>query len=234
MPIGPGARDQHVLADQRKRERRMRRVAEGVEDRREIVPDVVGNPERIECRDDEKLRERALAIDADPDRVAAQMPAPGAAIAAEAAGDVALARHAVAEAETAHLLPHLDHFAHIFVADLHRHGNRLLRPVVPFPDVDVGAADRGLADPDHDVVVPDLGLLHAGEREPRGALELRQCLHRRVRLGFVSHRIAPCSRPTFAKARTAVSICRSVCAALIWVRMRALPLGTTGYEKPIT
>src|SRR5207344_265680 len=117
-------------------------------DRREIVGDIVGNPERVECRDDEKLRERALAIDADPDGVAAQMPAPGAAVAAEAAGDVPLARDAVADAEAAHFLSHLDDLADVFVADLHRHGNGLLRPVVPFPDVNVGAADRGLADPD--------------------------------------------------------------------------------------
>ncbi len=48
------------------------------------------------------------------------------------------------------------------------------------------------------------------------------------------YRIAPCALPTFANAATARSIWASVCAALICVRMRALPFGTTGYEKPIT
>ena len=97
MPIGPAPVISTSSPTRWKRQRRVRRVAEGIEDRREIVGDVVGNPERVERRDDEELGERALAIDADADRVAAQMPAPGAAIAAEAAGDVALARHAVAE-----------------------------------------------------------------------------------------------------------------------------------------
>ena len=46
--------------------------------------------------------------------------------------------------------------------------------------------------------------------------------------------IAPSAEPTLAKAATAWSICSSVWAALIWVRMRAWPFGTTGKEKPIT
>ena len=46
--------------------------------------------------------------------------------------------------------------------------------------------------------------------------------------------MAPSCLPTFANAATARSICSGVCAALIWVRMRALPRGTTGNEKPIT
>ncbi|OPZ06608.1 MAG: hypothetical protein BWZ09_00281 [Alphaproteobacteria bacterium ADurb.BinA305] len=54
-------------------------------------------------------------------------------------------------------------------------------------------------------------------------------------MGFLSidisgrgHAIAPSALPTLAKAATARSICAVVCAALICVRMRALPLGTTG------
>ena len=51
---------------------------------------------------DEVFGERALAVDADADRVAAQMPAAGAAVAAVAAGDVAFAGDAVADLEAAH------------------------------------------------------------------------------------------------------------------------------------
>ena len=50
----------------------------------------------------------------------------------------------------------------------------------------------------------------------------------------LSYRIAPSALPTFAKAATAPAIWASPCAALICVRMRALPFGTTGYENPIT
>ena len=97
MPIGPGAGDEHVLADEVERERGVRRVAERIEDRRDLVGDVVGNPEGVERRNHEVLGERALAIDADAHRVAAEVAAAGAAVAAEAAGDVALARDAVAD-----------------------------------------------------------------------------------------------------------------------------------------
>ena len=42
------------------------------------------------------------------------------------------------------------------------------------------------------------------------------------------HRITPRARPTLAKAAMARSSCSRVCAADIWVRMRAWPCGTTG------
>jgi len=46
--------------------------------------------------------------------------------------------------------------------------------------------------------------------------------------------ITPSSFPTFTNAATACSSCSRVCAALIWVRIRALPWGTTGKLKPTT
>ena len=174
---GAGARDEHVLAHEVEGEGGVRGVAERVEDRGEVVGDVVGDAEGVEGRDDEVLGEGALAVHAHAHGVAAQVPAAGAAVAAEAAGDVALAGDAVADREAAHLDAHVDDLAHVLVAHLHRHGDRLLRPVVPLPDVHVGAADRRLADADEDVVVPHLGLLHAREREAGGAFELRERLH---------------------------------------------------------
>src|SRR5258706_878656 len=218
------AGDQHVLADQVERERGMSGVAERIEDRREIVGDVVGNPKRVERRDHQVLGECAFTIDAHADGVSAQVPPPRATVAAEAAGDVTFARHAVADLEAAYFLTDLDDLADVLVADVHGHGNGLLCPVVPIPDVQVGAADRGFANADHDVVVAHFGLFHARQREPRRPLEFGQSLHR----------ITPSAFPTLANAATAWSIWSGVCAALIWVRMRALPFGTTGYEKPIT
>src|SRR6185295_11105284 len=111
-----GARDQHVLADEIEGERRVRRVAERIEDRREIVGYVVGDPERVERGDHQIFGERAFAIDAHADGVAAQVTAPGAAVAAEAAGDVTFAGDAIADGEAAHFLAHLDDLADVFVA----------------------------------------------------------------------------------------------------------------------
>ena len=45
--------------------------------------------------------------------------------------------------------------------------------------------------------------------------------------------ITPSSTPMRVNASMARSRCARVCAALIWVRMRAWPLGTTGKKKPI-
>ena len=90
---------------------------------------------------------------------------------------MAFAGDAIADLEAAHLLAHLDDLADVFVTDVHRHRNRLLRPVVPLPDVDVGAADGGLADADHHVVVADLGLRHVGQRQAGRAFEFGKCFH---------------------------------------------------------
>ena len=90
-------------------------------------------------------------------RVAAQVPAAGAAVAAVAAGDVALAGDAVADREAAHFAAERDDLAAVLVADLHRHRDRALRPGVPLVDVDVGAADGRLAHADQHVVRAGLG-----------------------------------------------------------------------------
>ena len=63
--------------------------------------------------------------------------------------------------------PDLDDLADELVPDHERHRDRLLRPRVPRVDVQVGAADAGLADADQDVVDPDLRLRHVLEPEPR-------------------------------------------------------------------
>src|SRR5258706_11602870 len=83
------------------------------------------------------------------------MPPARAAIAAVSAGDVTLARHAVAGAETAHLAAQFDDFAGVFMADSHGHGNGLLRPGIPVVNMHVGAAYRRAVDLDEHVIVAD-------------------------------------------------------------------------------
>ena len=95
--------------------------------------------------DDEVLGEAALAVHAHAHGVAAQVAAAGAAVAAEAAGEMPFAGHAIAEREAAHFAAHVDDAAEVLVADGHGHRDGLLRPGVPVVDVHVGAADRGLA-----------------------------------------------------------------------------------------
>ena len=151
-PDRPGARDEHVLAHEVELERRVGRVAEGVEAGEDVERDRGVDRHGVRRRDAQVLGEGAVAVDADALRVLAQVPAPGEAVAADAADDVALAVDQVALLEPLHggadLLDHADEL----VPDDHRRLDRLLRPVVPVVDVHVGAADRGLPDPDEHVV----------------------------------------------------------------------------------
>src|SRR6266481_2868638 len=87
-----------------------------------------------------------------------QVAAAGTAVAAVAAGNVALARNAVALFKAPHLRAERDDAAAVLMAHGHRHRNGLLRPGVPVVDVHVSAADRGLGDLDQHVVGADLGL----------------------------------------------------------------------------
>ena len=115
-----------------------------------MVPDV-------RDRQDDLLGERAVALDAEADRVRAEVPAAGPAVAAAAADDVALAADDVAGREVADVAADLEHLADELVADDERRLDRLLGPRIPVGDVEVGAADAGLVDADPDVVDADIG-----------------------------------------------------------------------------
>jgi len=169
--------DQHILADHIERQRGVHRVAERVEDGGQVVRDAVGDREGVERRDHQVLGERAGAVDADADRVAAQVAAAGAAVAAVAAGDVAFAGDALADLEALHFRAHAGDDADVLVADVHRHRDGLLRPLIPVPDMDVGAADRGLGDLDQQVVRADLGHRHVGHLQTRRRLQFGKCFH---------------------------------------------------------
>ena len=70
----------------------------------------------------------------------------------------------------------VDH-ADEFVADHHRHRDRLLRPRVPVIYVDVGAADRSLLDADEDVVGRDFRHRHFLQAKARLGPAFYHCLH---------------------------------------------------------
>ena len=96
-PDGPGAGDQYVLADQRERQRGVHGVAERVEDAPPLPgPRRSGAPTRSRGQH-HVLGEGAVAADAEADRAAAQVAAPGQAVAALAADQVALAADQLAD-----------------------------------------------------------------------------------------------------------------------------------------
>ena len=99
---GAGAGDQHVLADQREAQGGVHGVAEGVEDGAELRGDgrVWWHPD-VGLGDHHVLGEGAVALDADADGADAHLPAAGAAVAADAADDVAFAGDPVPDLDVA-------------------------------------------------------------------------------------------------------------------------------------
>jgi hypothetical protein len=132
-------------------------------------------------------------VDADAARGGVEMELSGAALAAEFADQVPLARTALADFQPFYQRTLGDDFASEFMArhQPDRHGAR--GPVVPVPDVDVGAADAGLVNLDQHILGADLG--HRAGFGPQADLGFRfdQSFHAR----------APVSRPAASKAASA-------------------------------
>ena len=181
---GTGPRDQHVLAHHVEGERRVRGVAERVEEGGDVIGDGVRQREGVARGDDEVLGEAAGAIHAHTLRVAAEVSLAGAAVAAMTTGDVALARDALSVLEADDLRAHLDHLADELVARDHGHRHRSLRPLVPVVDVHVRAADGRLLDANLDVVGAHLGLGLVAHPDALDGLLLDQGLHRHVLRAF--------------------------------------------------
>ena len=137
----------------------------------DVVVDVGGHREDVLSREHDVLGERPWPGDADADVVVAELAPPALAVAAVTARDVALPRHPLADLEADDVGADLGDLAHELVTDHHRHGDGRLRPRIPAVDVEVGAADRGLAHPDQHLVVAgrgDLDLLEATTPVPAG------------------------------------------------------------------
>jgi len=126
-------------------------VAKRVEERDDVLRDRGVDLADVAAGDREELGEGAGAVDADFLGVRAEVAAAGEAVAAAVADDVPFAGNEFAGADVGDAgADGFDNTAE-FVADGHRHRDGAFGPGVPFPDVEVGAADGGLADFDQDV-----------------------------------------------------------------------------------
>ena len=90
---------------------------------------------------------------------------------------MALSGDTIARLEAAHFAADLDHLATEFMSDRHRHRDRLPCPRVPVIDVHVGAADRGLADADQDVVMTHARLGNLFHPDAGFGARFDQCFH---------------------------------------------------------
>ena len=147
----------------------MHGIAERIEDGADLVVDLFRQMDGVEGRDLEIVGKGAGDVDADALGFGIEMEVPGPHHAAFHADQVALARDAVADLHGAHMGADFGHDASKFMADHHGHGDGLLRPLVPFPDVQVSAANAGLGDLDQDIVRADLRhrlVAHAPDLRP--------------------------------------------------------------------
>src|SRR3546814_197215 len=120
---------------------------------------------------------RARPVNADARCIAAQVPTARPAIPAIAASDMPFARNAVANSEAADLLPYFHDFTHVLMPHMHGHRDRFGGPIVPVPDMHIGAANRGLADFDQDIVMADGRLVDRCQDQACRRLNFYQCFH---------------------------------------------------------
>jgi hypothetical protein len=173
QPDRAGAGDQHVLAEDGERERVCTALPNGSKMRRYRRESRIVMPD-VGHRQHDVLGERARAVDADAERLGAQVAPAGQTVAAAAAHQVSFAADDVAGEKVSHV-GRRRRFPDELVPDHHRHGDGLARPVVPFPDVQVGAADRRpvdanqhVVDADHrfrDVLEPEAGMIRRGRAD---------------------------------------------------------------------
>src|SRR5690606_33686880 len=119
-------------------------VAERVEDGGDVVGDVIGQGVDVLGGQHQIVGERPRPADTHRLVAVAELTAAGPAVAAVTAGDVALTGDSLPDRDALDFVAHRLDPAHELVPHHQRHGNRCLRPFVPFIDVDVGAADGGL------------------------------------------------------------------------------------------
>jgi hypothetical protein len=174
---GAGAGDQNVLAHAFKGQRGVHGVAEGIEDARHLLVHAVAMMPDVRHRHADVFGEGSGAVHADADGVFAKVAASGEAVAAATADDVALGADDLAGMEVVHVGADGDDLADELMPDDHRHRNGLLRPGVPFVDVQVGAADAGFADLDEDIIDADLRLRDILEPESALRFGFDECFH---------------------------------------------------------
>ena len=151
-----------------------------------------------------RTRPRAGTIDANALCIWAKMSASGQAIATVSTGDVSLAYHEITRSEAFNVIAHRIDNAHKFVTNYHRHGNRLLCPLVPVVDVHVRPADRSLQHTNQHVVAANFWNGNVLEPQTRLGSRLYHGLHHFLHNGKLCQSAK--QERIFATARVCVTL----------------------------
>src|SRR5687768_1741158 len=139
-PDRSGTGDQDVLAEHRKRQRRVNRIAERVEDRSDIWIDRFPVHPGVAGRQRDVIGESAGEVDTNDASVDAEMAPTRPAVATPPTDQVAFAAHQIADRDVGDAGADLNHLAGELMAHGHRWLQSLLRPFVPRLDMQVSAA----------------------------------------------------------------------------------------------
>src|SRR5665213_933529 len=127
----------------------MHRVAKWIEDRRYFLIDRrIVAPDIGHWQGDE-FREGSRPVDPHALGMRAQVPPPGQTVSTPSTNHMALTAYDVAGEEVVDVRSHGYNFANKLMANRHRYGNCLLRPLVPLVNVHIRATDTGIADAHH-------------------------------------------------------------------------------------
>ena len=135
----------------------MRRVAEGVKKRNNILRQALVDDNDVGLRNTDIFGKRAVAINANTNGILAPLDIAGMAVTAMVAGNVPFTRVALADMQPCHTFAERGDFADIFMTDGHGRLDMQLRPRVPVVDVYVRAADGGLVDLDKNLARAGFG-----------------------------------------------------------------------------
>src|SRR5262245_43260502 len=99
------------------------------------------------------------------------------AVATASANHVSLTGDQLTRLEVVYIRPDFNDLADEFMANHHRHGNRLLCPLIPVEDVKVGAANPRSQDANKDVVDADAGLGNVSQPQTGFSRSFDQSFH---------------------------------------------------------
>src|SRR5579884_3152606 len=122
----------------------MHRITERVEDGCDFPVDGRIMPPDVAHRQGDVLGECAWPVNAYALRVSAKMAPARQAIAAAAANDVTFTADNFAGMKIVDVRANFCNFADKLVADGHRHGDRVPRPLVPLIDMEISSTDSGV------------------------------------------------------------------------------------------